>query len=100
MSGNGTRTVERLNLGKQLLPPLVLLVHRAEVGDEEGLLSVRLSVGAQVESVHDPVSEVDVRVPAVQGRQPRDRDLVIVVALGVLEVVGVFVRVYSSGRRK
>ena len=98
--GGGRHTVERLNLRKKLLPALVLLVHAAEVGDVERLLRIGFPVGAQVESVHNPISEVDVRMTAMKRRQSSDGDFVIVVTVRVLERVSSssIVRVYN--RRK
>ena len=96
--GGGRHTVERLNLRKKLLPALVLLVHAAEVGDEERFLRIGLALCAEVESVHDPVPKMDIRVATMKRRQPWDRDLVIVMTLRVLEGIGRVVRRYDMGR--
>ena len=92
------RTVERLNFGEKPLPPLVLLVHAAEVGNKEGLLGVGLALRAEVESVHDPVSEMHIRVAPMEGRQARNRNFVVVMTVGVLEGIGRVVGLYDRGR--
>ena len=96
--GGGRHTVERLNLRKKLLPALVLLVHAAEVGDEERFLRIGLALCTEVESVHDAVPKMDIRVATMKRRQPWDRDLVIVMTLRVLEGIGRVVRRYDMGR--
>ena len=91
------RTEERFNFGKKLPPPLVLLVHAAEVGNEEGLLRIRFTFSTEVESVHDPVSEVDVRVATVKRRESRNADFIFVMTLRVLERVSRIMRAMGGG---
>lgn len=78
----------------------MLLVDAAEIRDEEGPLCINFPGSAEVQRVHDPVTEVDVGVTPVKWRQPRDRDFVIVVTLRVLESVDVVLRVGVEGRRE
>ena len=78
----------------------MLPVHGAEVGDKERLLCVGFPVGAEMESVHHAVSEMDVHVTPVQRGQSGNRDFVIVMTVRVLERVSssssvVRVRVYD-----
>lgn len=96
----GNLTIVRLNLGEKLLPAFVLPVHAAQISDKEGFLGIGFPGCAEMERVHHPLTEMNVWVAAVQRREPRNGDLVVIMTVRVLEAVRVILRVYDMRRRE
>ena len=62
-------TIERLNFRQQGLPPEVLLVYIAKVGDKESFLGIGFPLCGQLRSPHNAVSQMDLGVSAEHRRE-------------------------------